>query len=181
MQLETTLHPVSRHGSSGERRRTWLRWSASASAALGAALAGCGQTEASTDAVACTEVRRFRIPRALFGQLAQDRDELPRGLMPRLQRALDAAEAWVSDLSTRPARRRLPHLLWRLAEHAGTDATIWLPRREEIGAMLDLMIETASRLVRALRREGVLALLPRRSAALDCGALRKALQSEGAA
>jgi len=175
MQLETTLHPVSRHGSSGERRRTWLRWSASA------ALAGCGQTEASTDAVPCTEVRLFRIPRALIGQPVQDRDELPRGLMQRSQRALGVAEAWVSDLSTRLARRRLPHLLRRLALHAGTDATNCLPRREEIGAMLDLTIETASRLVSALRREGVLTLLPGRSALLDRAALRKALLAEGAA
>ncbi|MBT9499629.1 MAG: Crp/Fnr family transcriptional regulator [Burkholderiaceae bacterium] len=133
------------------------------------------------DAVACTEVQLCRIPRALIDQLAQGRDELPRELMLRWQRALDAAEAWVSDLSTGPARRRLLYLLRRLAEHAGADDTIWLPRREEIGAMLDMTIETASRLVSALRREGVLTLLPGRSAVLDRGALRKALLAEGAA
>lgn len=133
------------------------------------------------DAVACTEVQLCRIPRALIDQLAQGRDELPRELMLRWQRALDAAEAWVSDLSTGPARRRLLHLLRRLAEHAGADDTIWLPRREEIGAMLDMTIETASRLVSALRREGVLTLLPGRSAVLDRDALRKALLAEGAA
>ena len=133
------------------------------------------------DAVACTEVQLCRIPRALIDQLAQGRDELPRELMLRWQRALDAAEAWVSDLSTGPARRRLLYLLRRLAEHAGADDTIWLPRREEIGAMLDMTIETASRLVSALRREGVLTLLPGRTAVLDRGALRKALLAEGAA
>lgn len=110
------------------------------------------------DAVACTEVQLCRIPRAL-----------------------DAAEAWVSDLSTGPARRRLLYLLRRLAEHAGADNTIWLPRREETGAMLDMTIETASRLVSALRREGVLTLLPGRSALIDRAALRKALLAEGAA
>jgi CRP-like cAMP-binding protein len=133
------------------------------------------------DAVACTEVQLCRIPRALIDQLAEGRDELPRELMLRWQRALDAAEAWVSDLSTGPARRRLLHLLRRLAEHAGKDDAIWLPRREEIGAMLDMTIETASRLVSALRREVVLTLLPGRSALLDRAALRKALLAEGAA
>ena len=133
------------------------------------------------DAVACTVVHLCRIPRALIDQLAHGRDELPRELMLRWQRALDAAEAWVSDLSTGPARRRLLHLLRRLAEHAGADDTIWLPRREEIGAMLDMTIETASRLVSALRREGVLTLMPGRSAVLDRQALRKALLAEGAA
>jgi CRP-like cAMP-binding protein len=79
------------------------------------------------------------------------------------QKALDAAEAWVSDLFTGPARRRLLHLLRRLAEHAGPGDAIWLPRRDEIGAMLDMTVETASRLVSALRREGVLTLTPGRS------------------
>jgi CRP-like cAMP-binding protein len=133
------------------------------------------------DAIACTEVHLCRIPRALVDQLAQGRDALPRELMLRWQRALDAAEAWVSDLSTGPARRRLLHLLRRLGEHAGPDRTIWLPRREEIGAMLDMTVETASRLVSALRREGVLTLAPGRSALLDRAALRRALLAEGAA
>lgn len=133
------------------------------------------------DAVTCTEVQLCRIPRTLVDELTQGRDALPRELMLRWQRALDAAEAWVSDLSTGPARRRFLHLLRRLAEHAGPDGTIWLPRREEIGAMLDMTFETASRLVSALRRDGVLTLAPGRSALLDRAALRKALLAEGAA
>jgi len=133
------------------------------------------------DAVACTEVQLCRIPRTLVDQLAQGRDALPRELMLRWQRALDAAEAWVSDLSTGPARRRLLHLLRRLSDHAETDDAIWLPRREEIGAMLDMTEETASRLISALRREGVLTLAPGRSAVLDRAALRRALLAEGAA
>lgn len=133
------------------------------------------------DAVACTAVQLCRIPRTLVDQLAQGADALPRELMVRWQRALDAAEAWVADLSAGPARRRLLHLLRRLAEHAGPDGSIWLPRRDEIGAMLDMTVETASRLVSALRREGVLVLTPGRSAVLDRVALGRALQAEGAA
>ncbi len=132
------------------------------------------------DAVACTELHLCRIPRALVDELAQGRDALPRELMLRWQQALDAAEAWVSDLSSGPARRRLLHLLRRLAEYTAPDGAIWLPRREEIGAMLDMTVETASRLVSALRREGVLTLTPGRSALLDRAALRKALLAEGA-
>lgn len=133
------------------------------------------------DAVACTEVQLCRIPRRLVDDLASGRETLPRELMLRWQRALDAAESWVTDLSTGPARRRLLHLLRRLGEHASPDGTIWLPRREEIGAMLDLTVETASRLVSALRRDGVLTPGPGRSARLDPAALRRVLQAEGAA
>lgn len=132
------------------------------------------------EAVACTEVQLCRIPRALVDQLARGSDELPRELMLRWQKALDASEAWVSDLSTGPARRRLLQLLLRLADHASTAGMIWLPRREEIGAMLDMTVETASRLVSALRREGVLELAPARSTRLDIAALRKTLLAEDA-
>lgn len=55
MQLETMLCAASRSGCCDQRRRAWLRWSASA--ALGVALAGCGQTEASTDAVSLEMAR----------------------------------------------------------------------------------------------------------------------------
>lgn len=130
------------------------------------------------EAVACTELQLCRIPRTLVDQLAQGRDSLPRELMLRWQQALDAAESWVSDLSTGPARRRLLQLLQRLGQHADAADTIWLPRRDEIGAMLDMTLETASRLVSQMRREGVLALLPGRSARLDRAALQRALLQE---
>ncbi|MEY2653766.1 MAG: hypothetical protein RLZZ524_794, partial [Pseudomonadota bacterium] len=43
-------------------------------------------------------------------------------------------------------------------------------------AMLDMTVETASRLVSAMRREGVLELGPARTARLDPAALRRALR-----
>jgi CRP-like cAMP-binding protein len=130
------------------------------------------------EAVACTELQVCRIPRALVDQLSQEGAALPRELMLRWQLALDAAEAWVAELSTGPARRRVLHLLRRLAEHSDAAGMIWMPRRDEIGAMLDMTLETASRLISALRREGVLKLLTPRSARLDEDALRQALLRE---
>lgn len=55
MSLDTAIHPASRLDPGAQRRRTWLRWSALA--ALGVALASCGQTEASTDAVSLEVAR----------------------------------------------------------------------------------------------------------------------------
>ena len=52
-----------------------------------------------------------------------------------------------------------------------------LPRRDEIRVMLGMTFETTSRLVSAVRREGVLALTPGRNALLD----RAALLAEGVA
>jgi CRP/FNR family transcriptional regulator, anaerobic regulatory protein len=45
--------------------------------------------------------------------------------------------------------------------------------------MLDLTIETASRLVSRLRREGVIELLPPRGVRVDAAALTRALNDEG--
>jgi len=135
------------------------------------------------EAVACTPVQLCRIPRTLIDELARGEGTLPRELMLRWQVALDAAETWVADLSTGPARRRLLRLLLRLSEHADPGGQIWMPRREEIGAMLDMTVETASRLISALRREGVLELARSRSrsARLDAAALQKALRAEDSA
>jgi CRP/FNR family transcriptional regulator, anaerobic regulatory protein len=100
--------------------------------------------------------------------------------LQRWQLALENAETWAADLATGPARRRLLQLMRKLGEHADDEGRIWLPRRDEIGAMLDMTVETASRLVSRLRREGVIELLAPRAARLDDKALREALRQQDA-
>jgi CRP-like cAMP-binding protein len=113
-----------------------------------------GQTYAA-DAVACTEVSVCRLPRVLIDDLSRDRPELLRDLMKRWQRALDDAEEWLTELSAGSARHRMLRLLLKLSEFT-QDNRVWLPSRQEMGAMLNLTFETASRVVSALRREGVI-------------------------
>lgn len=132
------------------------------------------------EAVACTEVQLCRIPQALVGELGGAQAGLLHELMARWQRALDAAEAWAADLSAGPARLRMLRLLALLDRHRDDDGLIWLPRRDEIGAMLDMTFETASRLVSRLRREGVLEPLPPRAARVDAGRLAAALAAADA-
>lgn len=133
------------------------------------------------DAVACTEVQLCRIPRALVDQLGDADSSLLRELMLRLQRALDDAEAWAAELAMGPARRRVLRLLIKLSLHADSNGTVWLPRRDEMGAMLDMTVETASRLVSQLRREGVLAPQGKRAARLDLPKLQQAMLAQDAA
>lgn len=138
------------------------------------------QRPCAEEAVACTEVRLCRIPRQVVERLGQAQPALWRELMQRWQRALELAEAWVADLTTGAARRRVLKLLELLAGHADAEGRIWMPRRPEMGAMLDMTVETASRIVSRLRREGVLELLPPRHARLDAPALARALAAEEA-
>jgi len=133
-----------------------------------------------TDAVACTPVQLCRIPAHLVDGLASQHPALVRELMVRWQRALEDSAVWLAELATGPVRRRMLRLLHKLAGHAGPDAVVWLPQRDEIGAMLDLTVETASRLVSRLRREGVLELLGARQARIDVAALQQALRLEDA-
>jgi len=130
------------------------------------------------DAVACTPVHLCRIPAHLVDGLASQHPALVRELMARWQQALEDSTGWLAELATGPVRRRMLRLLQKLAGHAGPEAVIWLPQRDEIGAMLDLTVETASRLVSRLRREGVLELLGARQARIDGAALRQALRLE---
>lgn len=132
------------------------------------------------EAIACTPLQLCRIPRHLVDDLAAGGGDLPRELMARWQQALDAAESWVADLSTGAAKRRLLRLLQRLIDLAEPGGPVWLPRREEIGAMLDVTFETASRMVSQLRREGVLTLDGTRGAQVDAAALQRALREDNA-
>lgn len=136
------------------------------------------QRPAADEAIACTEVELCRIPTALIEDLGRGHEPLPRELMARWQDALEQAEAWVAELAAGPARRRLLRLLQRLGALSAADGTIWLPRREDMGAMLDMTIETASRQLSQLRREGVLTALPGRAARLHADALQQAIAAE---
>lgn len=136
-----------------------------------------GQSYAA-DAVACTPVDVCRIPRTLVDELGGAEPQLATDLMKRWQRALDDSEEWLAELATGPARRRMLRLLLKLSEYAHDGTQVWLPMRDEMGAMLDMTVETASRIVSSLRREGVLEPVNAREARLDMQALLAALNAQ---
>ncbi|MEK8051691.1 Crp/Fnr family transcriptional regulator [Ideonella sp. DXS22W] len=113
-----------------------------------------GQTY-SADAVACTPVKVCRLPRMMIDELAKDHAEMRRDLMKRWQAALDEAEEWLTELSAGSARWRMLRLLLKISEFSEPDGRVWLPSRQQMGAMLGMTVETASRLISALKREGV--------------------------
>lgn len=135
-----------------------------------------GQTYAA-DAVACTEVTVCRIPRSLVDDLSRGQPELLLDLMKRWQRALDDADEWLTELCSGPARHRMLRLLLKLSEYAEGEE-VWLPARLEMSAMLDMTIETASRLISQLKREGVLDSPDQRHAVIHMDALMAALRRE---
>ncbi len=134
------------------------------------------QTYAS-NAVACTPVQACRIPRLQIEDLMRLQPDLAVTLMKRWQRTLDDADEWLTELTRGPVRQRMLRLLLKLCEYnEEITGLIWLPSRQEMGAMLDMTFETASRLVSALRREGILVPIDSRHARIEMDALLNALR-----
>lgn len=108
-----------------------------------------------SEAVAMTDVAVCRIPLAVIHTLDMQSPRLHRRLMEKWQRALREADDWLADLNYGTARQRVAHfvLKMRSPDDPGR-ATLF--SREDMGAMLDLKLETVSREVSALVREGAI-------------------------
>jgi CRP-like cAMP-binding protein len=107
------------------------------------------------DAVVLQTASICRIPVDVVRALDRDKPGLRQELMCRWQRALSEADAWLTELSTGTARQRVARLLLRLLDDRG-QGLCELFSREDIGAMLGLTTETASRVVAEFKRNGVL-------------------------
>lgn len=100
-------------------------------------------------------VKICRIPITEINRLSKETPRMHQQLMSRWQHALSEADSWLTELSTGPARVRLARLLLRLTLCCPNEL-IHLPSREDIGAMLAITTETASRLVAEFKRKGYL-------------------------
>lgn len=96
-----------------------------------------------------------KIPVSVVNRLRDETPRMHQQLLSRWQHALSEADSWLTELSTGTARARLARLLLRLTLCCPDDL-IHLPGREDIGAMLAITTETASRLVAEFKREGFL-------------------------
>lgn len=121
-------------------------------------IAGLESTaEASYDstAIALTPVTACRIPVDVIHRLEKDSPRLHSQLVHKWHEALKHSEDFIADLASGSARQRLARLLMRLAGPHHADDLL-LPSREDVGAMLGITTETASRTVAAFRREGLM-------------------------
>ncbi len=131
-----------------------------------------------SEAVALTSVNVCRLPVDVIHRLNRETPRLHERLMVKWHQSLKEADAWLADLNFGNARQRLAGLILNMSAHhadeAG-DAQVMLFSREDMGAMLDLKLETVSRTLSAFIREGVLEPLDkqgRRYRILDKNSLR---------
>ena len=111
-----------------------------------------------SQAVALSEVFLCRIPLDVIHQLGANSPRLHRKLMEKWQSALKQADDWLAELNFGSARQRVHHFIRKMHEVSG-DGTATLFARDDMGAMMDLKLETVSREVTALVRAGVMAPL----------------------
>jgi CRP-like cAMP-binding protein len=106
-------------------------------------------------ATALQPVLVCRIPRAVIDRLSGETPRLHTQLMRRWHQSVRQADDWLTELSTGSARLRLARLLLQMTEATDSDVC-HLPIREDVGAMLAITMETASRTVAEFRRAGLL-------------------------
>lgn len=108
-----------------------------------------------SQAVALSEVSLCRIPLDVIHQLGANSPRLHRKLMEKWQSALKLADDWLAELNFGTARQRVLHFIRKMHE-VSEDGTATLFGRDDMGAMMDLKLETVSREVTALVRAGVM-------------------------
>ena len=107
------------------------------------------------DAIALTSVRVCRLPLQVIQRLNRETPRLHQRLLERWHRSLKEADDWLADLNFGNARQRLAGLILKM--RTDQDPTLCtLFSREDMGAMLDLKLETVSRTLNAFVREGLI-------------------------
>lgn len=107
------------------------------------------------DAIALSPTEVCRFPTRVVKALSRENPKLHEELMQRWQRALTEADAWLTELSTGSARQRVARLLLRLVRDRES-SECQLFGREDMGAMLGITTETASRTIAGFKRESLI-------------------------
>lgn len=121
-----------------------------------------GRAAAPYEVTAATDVTLCLFDRPRFEALLEEAPQVASRLLEMSLDELDAARDWMLLLGRKTARERVATLLTLLLSRAATDATPLradLPLgREAMASYLGLTIETVSRQMSALRRDGVIRL-----------------------
>jgi len=108
-----------------------------------------------SDAIALTAVKACRIPLQVIQRLDRETPRLHQRLLQKWHHSLREADDWLANLNFGNARQRVAGLILKMrSAHDHTVSTLF--SREDMGAMLDLKLETVSRTLNAFIREGLI-------------------------
>lgn len=106
------------------------------------------------DAVVMQTTEVCVLPIDVVQRLSKENTALHQALMKCWQRALADADLWITQLSTGSAKQRVARLLIKLA--CDEENRCELFNREDMGAILGITTETASRTIADFKRKGLL-------------------------
>ena len=98
-----------------------------------------------------------RLPVCGIKDINNNSPHLFKQLTARWQRVISDADTWLSKLSSGFAKQRVAHLLIYLSQDSDK-ALCFLPAREDIGALLAITTETASRVIAEFKRKEIIKL-----------------------
>ncbi len=142
-----------------------------------------GRDSSPSDVTAAGDVTLCCFRRAPFEQLLRDTPRLADRLLEMTLDELDAARHWMMVLGRKTARERIASLLLSVARRQrGGAGEIDLPlTREAMADYLGLTLETVSRQINGLARDGVIGLQDRRRVTIQDLALLEGEAGEQAA
>lgn len=108
-----------------------------------------------SEAVAMVETSVCRIPLSVLHHLSAHSPRLHVRLMQKWQQALKDADDWLAELNFGTARQRVAGLALKMRDSEQPRLTSFFAR-DDMGAMLDLKLETVSREISALVRDGLI-------------------------
>jgi CRP-like cAMP-binding protein len=113
-----------------------------------------------SDAVALSDVSVCRIPVDVILKLGANNQRLHLKLMQKWQQTVKDADDWLADLNFGTARQRVSNLMLKMRSPDDPEMTT-IFSRDDMGAMLDLKMETVSREINQLVRDEVIEQLDR--------------------
>lgn len=127
------------------------------------------------EAVVLRSSELCRYPKEAVDRFSKTNPVLHRDLMKQWQKELSAADAWLTKLSTGAAKKRMANLLLRLVEPDSTECFLF--SREDIGSILSITIETASRTISEFKRLNLIKEIRSNHFDLDIEGLNKVVES----
>ena len=106
-------------------------------------------------AIALKNTETCQIPIADIEQLIRKSPNLYKQLTARWQKIQSDADIWLAELTVGSSKKRVANLLLYL-DAQNTNESFYLPAREDLGALLAITTETASRVIAEFKRQGLL-------------------------
>ena len=128
------------------------------------------------EAVVLRSTQLCRYPVATVTRLSQQNPVLHKDLMTRWQKALSESADWLTKLSTGQAKKRMANLLLLLVENEDS-ARCYMLSREDIGSILSITMETASRTISEFKRLQLIKQADRNHFDLDIAGLKAITES----